>query len=92
MYSRVVPLLLSTFLTPRNRVDSLAFGSFIRSECTSAVSIDVEKKLYESAVEKNITSITISQRLALEEFHTQQLKLGDANGENGWNLKQLDKK
>ena len=45
-------------------------------ECTSAVSVDVETKLYQAAAEKGITTVTISQRLALEQFHKQQLRLG----------------
>lgn len=61
----------------------------ILDECTSAVSVDVEEKLYRQAHAQNITSITISQRLALEEFHTQELKLGDANGAEGWALRQI---
>merc|ERR1712195_26456 len=61
----------------------------ILDECTSAVSIDVEEKLYRQAHAQNITSITISQRLALEEFHTQELKLGDSNGPKGWSLRQI---
>jgi ABC-type uncharacterized transport system fused permease/ATPase subunit len=61
----------------------------ILDECTSAVSIDVEQKLYRQAHSQNITSITISQRLALEEFHSQELKLGDANGEQGWSLRKI---
>ena len=96
----------------------------ILDECTSAVSIDVEKKLYTSAYDRDITSITISQRLALgelswrrgvlsfalrsvgmisetgyseclttykstEEFHTQELALGDSKGEQGWALRSL---
>ena len=61
----------------------------VLDECTSAVSIDVEKKLYESAHARGITSITISQRLALEEFHSQELRLGDANGDDGWALRDI---
>ena len=49
----------------------------------------VEQKLYRQAHSQNITSITISQRLALEEFHSQELKLGDANGEQGWSLRKI---
>ena len=58
----------------------------ILDECTSAVSIDVEEKLYRAANERGITSITISQRLALEEFHTRELRMGDCEGEKGWSL------
>eukprot|EP00924_Labyrinthula_sp_SR-Ha-C_P003233 snap_masked-scaffold_15-processed-gene-3.11-mRNA-1 protein AED:0.06 eAED:0.06 QI:0/0/0/0.5/1/1/2/0/1430 len=63
----------------------------ILDECTSAVSSDVEERLYRTAKEKGITSITISQRLALEEFHVNQLKMGDANGDDGWVLETLRK-
>jgi ABC-type uncharacterized transport system fused permease/ATPase subunit len=63
----------------------------ILDECTSAVSVDVEEMLYRMAKDQGITSITISQRLALEEFHTQELKLGDANGEEGWALRDIHK-
>ena len=61
----------------------------ILDECTSAVSVDVEEKLYRQAHAQSITSITISQRLALEEFHSQELKLGDANGAKGWSLRSI---
>ena len=52
-------------------------------ECTSAVSIDVEERLYRSAAAAGIATVTLSQRLALEEFHTQELRLG-ANNQRGW--------
>ena len=52
-------------------------------ECTSAVSVDVEERLYRSAAAAGIATVTLSQRLALEEFHTQELRLG-ANNERGW--------
>ena len=61
----------------------------VLDECTSAVSIDIERKLYESAHAQGITSITISPRLALEEFHSQELRLGDANGVDGWALRDI---
>eukprot|EP00942_MAST-04A_sp_MAST-4A-sp1_P002841 g2841.t1 len=62
----------------------------ILDECTSAVSIDVEEKLYRAANERGITSITISQRLALEEFHTRELRMGDCEGEKGWSIRMID--
>ena len=49
----------------------------ILDECTDAVSVDVERRLYEAAVELGITCITVSKRLALEEFHEQEVRLGD---------------
>ncbi|KAH9249815.1 hypothetical protein BASA81_012410 [Batrachochytrium salamandrivorans] len=61
----------------------------ILDECTSAVSIDVEKALYNASFERGITSITISQRLALQEFHSQELMFGDEQGESGWKLRDI---
>lgn len=55
----------------------------VLDECTSAVSIDVEERLYQTAKSTGIATITLSQRLALEEFHTQELRLG-ANTAAGW--------
>lgn len=48
----------------------------ILDECTDAVSVDVERKLYEAAAELGITCITVSKRLALQEFHEQEVRLG----------------
>ena len=61
----------------------------ILDECTSAVSIDVEKVLYGASFERGITSITISQRLALQEFHSEELGFGDEHGEKGWASRKL---
>ena len=49
----------------------------ILDECTDAVSLDVERKLYDSAVEKGINIFTISKRLTLEEHHEIELRLGE---------------
>ena len=43
----------------------------------------MEERLYRSAAAAGIATVTLSQRLALEEFHTQELRLG-ANNERGW--------
>ena len=48
----------------------------VLDECTSAVSVDVEQQLYRAAAEQGITCVTISQRLALAQFHTSELSLG----------------
>eukprot|EP00501_MAST-03F_sp_TOSAG23-6_P001687 GSMAST32.ASY1.ANO1.1758.1 assembled CDS len=61
----------------------------VLDECTSAVSVDVEENLYRAAHDRGITSITISQRLALEQFHHQELKMGDDNGILGWEIRNL---
>lgn len=48
----------------------------VLDECTSAVSVDVEQQLYRAAAEQGITCVTISQRLALAQFHTTELSMG----------------
>eukprot|EP00746_Dinoflagellata_sp_MGD_P150916 gnl/MRDRNA2_/MRDRNA2_82672_c0_seq3.p1 gnl/MRDRNA2_/MRDRNA2_82672_c0~~gnl/MRDRNA2_/MRDRNA2_82672_c0_seq3.p1 ORF type:complete len:1287 (+),score=215.03 gnl/MRDRNA2_/MRDRNA2_82672_c0_seq3:83-3943(+) len=57
----------------------------VLDECTSAVSVDVEEGMYKYAHSREITCITLSQRLALTQFHTQELQLG-VNTEVGWQL------
>jgi hypothetical protein len=65
-------------------VDKRLSGCYT-DECTSAVSVDVERRLYKAAIEMGITSITISQRLALTEFHEKELRLGELT-DAGWSL------
>eukprot|EP01064_Diplonema_japonicum_P037825 TRINITY_DN898_c3_g1_i2.p1 TRINITY_DN898_c3_g1~~TRINITY_DN898_c3_g1_i2.p1 ORF type:complete len:1188 (+),score=383.74 TRINITY_DN898_c3_g1_i2:66-3629(+) len=55
----------------------------ILDECTSAVSTDVEHRLYKEAKNLGVTCITLSQRLALNEFHTQELAL---NSDKTWKI------
>eukprot|EP00668_Euglena_longa_P010985 GGOE01013329.1.p1 GENE.GGOE01013329.1~~GGOE01013329.1.p1 ORF type:complete len:1363 (+),score=510.34 GGOE01013329.1:29-4090(+) len=57
----------------------------VLDECTSAVSIDVELQLYEHLAQAGITFITLSERLALTQFHSQELQLCDGS-ERGWRL------
>lgn len=60
----------------------------VLDECTSAVSVDVEDRLYQEANRLGITCITMSQRLALDEYHSQELKLGEVN-EKQWLLSNI---
>ena len=60
-------------------------GAYHGLQCTSACSVDVEEKLYTEAVGMGIACITLSQRLALEDFHTQELRMG-ANNERGYEI------
>ena len=48
-------------------------------ECTSAVSIDQEEELYAAAQRAGITCVTVSQKMTLPEFHTQELRMGEDN-------------
>jgi len=61
----------------------------ILDECTDAVSVDVEERLYETATKMGITVITISKRLALENFHEQELRLGEIKDE-GFSLNEVE--
>lgn len=45
----------------------------VLDECTSAVSVDVEEKLYREAANLGITCITLSQHMTLPEFNPQEL-------------------
>ena len=44
---------------------------------TDAVSVDVEEGLYKSLQDEGVTTITISKRLALTNFHDAELQLYD---------------
>ncbi|KAL5728452.1 ATP-binding cassette sub- D member 1 [Ranunculus cassubicifolius] len=59
----------------------------ILDECTNATSIDVEEHLYTLAKEKGITFVTSSQRPALIQFHSTELRLID--GEGKWELRSI---
>lgn len=52
----------------------------ILDECTSAVSVDVEAKLYNRAKELEITLLTVSHRLTLFKFHEYMIKF-DGEGD-----------
>ena len=58
-------------------------------ECTSAVSVDVEENLYKAAIDLGVSCVTVSQRLTLPEFHSQELRLGE-NNTLGWTLQPID--
>ncbi len=56
----------------------------VLDECTNAVSVDVERGLYERAAYYGITMVTITQRSGLVDFHTKELRLLDGRGD--WQL------
>jgi ABC-type uncharacterized transport system fused permease/ATPase subunit len=62
----------------------------VLDECTSAVSVEAEQKLYAAAFARGISCITVSQRLGLEGFHETELRFG-ANAPKGWTMHEIAK-
>lgn len=61
---------------------------FVSSECTSAVSSDVEGRMYEHAKSLGITLITISLRPSLMKYHSQLLTIS-GDGVGSWALTKI---
>ncbi|XP_049849115.1 ABC transporter D family member 2-like isoform X1 [Schistocerca gregaria] len=49
-------------------------------ECTSAVSVDIEGKLYKRLIEIGCTIVTISHRKHLQQYHKRLIQMTDSNG------------
>ena len=60
----------------------------ILDECTSAVTAEMERRLYHICQEAKITYITIAHRPALRVWHKRMLAIGD--GAMGWKLTDID--
>jgi ATP-binding cassette subfamily D (ALD) protein 3 len=59
----------------------------VLDECTSAVSVDIEAKLYNRAKEHEITLFTVSHRQSLFKFHDYIIKF---DGEGKYSMKELE--
>ena len=60
----------------------------ILDECSSAITSEMERRLYRICQENSITYITIAHRPALQAYHHRVLAIGD--GECGFTLKTID--
>eukprot|EP01060_Flectonema_neradi_P017156 TRINITY_DN2395_c0_g1_i2.p1 TRINITY_DN2395_c0_g1~~TRINITY_DN2395_c0_g1_i2.p1 ORF type:complete len:1303 (+),score=257.75 TRINITY_DN2395_c0_g1_i2:40-3948(+) len=63
----------------------------ILDECTSAVSHEVEKMLYEECAKRNIAYITICHRPALKAYHEKNLHLKGEGTGGDWEVHDLGK-
>lgn len=59
----------------------------ILDECTSAVSIEVEGKIYETCAALGITLFTVSHRATLRKYHDYELHF---NGSCGWSWAKIE--
>jgi ABC-type uncharacterized transport system fused permease/ATPase subunit len=60
----------------------------ILDECSSAISSEMERRLYRICKEQKITYITIAHRPALKSYHDKMLSIGD--GYQGWKLEDIE--
>jgi ATP-binding cassette subfamily D (ALD) long-chain fatty acid import protein len=56
-------------------------------ECTSAVSSDIEKLVYQRLVERGITLLSVSHRSTLWNFHQYMLRF---DGRGGYSFSKID--
>ena len=60
----------------------------VLDECTSAVSLEVEGKIYETCSKLGITLFTVSHKPYLRKYHDYELNL---DGRGGWSWTKIDK-
>lgn len=55
-------------------------------EATSALDLDMEQLLYEAAVERGITLVSVGHRASLRAYHHRLLRL---NGDGSWTMEPI---
>ena len=60
----------------------------ILDECSSAITSDMEQRMYKVCDDEKITYITIAHRPVLRAYHDWSLAIGD--GKQGWKLEKID--
>ena len=61
----------------------------ILDECSSAISTEMEQRLYRIVTDLNVTYVTIAHRPTLRAYHDRMLAIGDGN--NGYTLTHIDR-
>ena len=62
----------------------------ILDECTSALDVNMQKKLYTTLIESGVTVVSVGHRPELKSFHDSLLVVGEGEGGKGWTKKKIE--